>query len=1024
MILTSNAINRTRLLEERLSLNTKNVESADSSSNADLFSAWKTIPTTSLFDTSDLKARVYGVPLELIESATSNNSTSSEVDDVSGWYSRFTKAFASTLESKAHNYDLPEKIGFLNLVRPLIIYYLEKLESDLHNVHIREIAISRKTALESFKTELLARLGMMIHRTMILEINVSRLREAHDSPTSEEGFYNFCEQLLGADRRAEIFEEYPVLARRIIHSCDNWRKNSIRLFTRLNNDHERITETFLHTKSTITSISVEAGDVHNEGQSVRILEYECGTRIVYKPRGMRVETEFQELLRNLSRDAQTLEFRPIKILECDNYGYAEFVEHKTCDTETDIERYYTRLGGLMALLYMLDATDFHHENIIACSDHPILIDLESLFHNREPVNTKDDVYLNPSMKLMKDSVLRLGLLPTKIWAKDYEYALDISGISSPEGQKTTVDVNTIEGRGTDQIRIAQSPGVLGSSKNQPFEGTRPITEFIPFIVEGYNQIYKIFLAHHEEYFGENGHLSRFENVRLRVILRPTRRYSVLLRESFHPNVLRDAMEFDILSDTLFLETHFQPWLSELVIGEKRDIFYGDIPYYETTNNSVDLILKAGIIKESFFKNSGYHNALASTNKLSEEDRIRQEWFIRASIATSKEGLDSTHWPRYKVSDAQNLGKHVSYNKLASEAASRLKTLAMQDERFISWMGMTLVREKFWTLSPIDLNIYTGIGGVMLFFATIRDQLGASEYDDIVSKCDHTISDAIREQPESIQTIGAFSGWAGMTYLYCRMFQLTKNPHYRDKMKGFAGRIMDYLEYDKTNDIMSGSAGAIIVLCNIRRALSTNEFDGIISSLAEKLNSNAIVFNGRKNWLTVNDTHPIGGFSHGASGIAVALLKLYEFTNDDQYLLDAQMLFDFERDLYDPERKNWADIREVSLSSGNAPFMMAWCHGAPGIGLSRLMASRIYSSEMVEEDLNIAIATTSSSFGTNHSLCHGDLGNYDLLLSAVTEQYGNVKSANVKLIGSIIVESMKRVGMLTGVPLGVEVTPTS
>ena len=42
-----------------------------------------------------------------------------------------------------------------------------------------------------------------------------------------------------------------------------------------------------------------------------------------------------------------------------------------------------RQGGYLAILYALEATDFHFENLIAAGEQPVLIDLETLFHPRE-----------------------------------------------------------------------------------------------------------------------------------------------------------------------------------------------------------------------------------------------------------------------------------------------------------------------------------------------------------------------------------------------------------------------------------------------------------------------------------------------------------------------------------------------------------------------------------------------------------------------------------------------------------------
>jgi lantibiotic modifying enzyme len=63
-------------------------------------------------------------------------------------------------------------------------------------------------------------------------------------------------------------------------------------------------------------------------------------------------------------------------------------------------------------------------------------------------------------------------------------------------------------------------------------------------------------------------------------------------------------------------------------------------------------------------------------------------------------------------------------------------------------------------------------------------------------------------------------------------------------------------------------------------------------------------------------------------------------------------------------------------------MHAWCHGAPGIGLGRLRLLRHLDDPTIRAEIEVALQSTlTAGFGYNHSLCHGDLGNLDLVLEA-------------------------------------------
>lgn len=59
----------------------------------------------------------------------------------------------------------------------------------------------------------------------------------------------------------------------------------------------------------------------------------------------------------------------------------EFIQYKECNSIEEVRNFYIRQGEYLAILYLLNATDFHYENIVASGEFPYLVDLESLFHN-------------------------------------------------------------------------------------------------------------------------------------------------------------------------------------------------------------------------------------------------------------------------------------------------------------------------------------------------------------------------------------------------------------------------------------------------------------------------------------------------------------------------------------------------------------------------------------------------------------------------------------------------------------------
>src|SRR5262249_14693 len=121
-------------------------------------------------------------------------------------------------------------------------------------------------------------------------------------------------------------------------------------------------------------------DLHRCGRSVHILRFSSGFQLVYKPKPLAVDMHFQQLLPWLNGHGDPPPFRILKVLERGSYGWVEFVAVQGCASAAEVRRFYERQGGYLALLYALEAIDFHSENLVAAGEGPVLLDLEALFH--------------------------------------------------------------------------------------------------------------------------------------------------------------------------------------------------------------------------------------------------------------------------------------------------------------------------------------------------------------------------------------------------------------------------------------------------------------------------------------------------------------------------------------------------------------------------------------------------------------------------------------------------------------------
>lgn len=194
------------------------------------------------------------------------------------------------------------------------------------------------------------------------------------------------------------------------------------------------------------------------------------------------------------------------------------------------------------------------------------------------------------------------------------------------------------------------------------------------------------------------------------------------------------------------------------------------------------------------------------------------------------------------------------------------------------------------------------------------------------------------------------------------------------------------------DVINGSAGLVPTLLEAARQYESEELLLAAVRHGEQLLASAAQTDQGWSWDTLGmpgERHLLG-FAHGASGIACALARLGIATGRSDFLAAAKGGLAYERAHFKPAQGNWPDLRGFvqPTATGEPPCMLAWCHGAPGIGIARAALHGLLPGDhAVLEELEVAVRTTSASLGEaasgagNFSLCHGEGGNAELLLVA-------------------------------------------
>lgn len=288
------------------------------------------------------------------------------------------------------------------------------------------------------------------------------------------------------------------------------------------------------------------------------------------------------------------------------------------------------------------------------------------------------------------------------------------------------------------------------------------------------------------------------------------------------------------------------------------------------------------------------------------------------------------------------------------------------------------------------DLYGGTSGVALFLANLY----CAVLDPDVRR---TALGAIRHALTHIEDISpdgwaVYTGRSGVLMAAAIVGRATGEDELLDRVhRGVADARPGPPEHF---DIISGHAGAVLGLLCLSSLLGNSGLTESAVRFADALLGGATRVGEELSWAPPQSPRSphLAGYSHGAAGAARALLEIHVATGEAAYRDAAEGAFAYERRLFDPRRKNWPDLRGVARPGGQAPgagpgWATYWCHGAPGVALSRLRAVELLADGPCRLEAVAAAETTSRmvvswlAAGANYSLCHGLTGNVEMLLYA-------------------------------------------
>lgn len=333
---------------------------------------------------------------------------------------------------------------------------------------------------------------------------------------------------------------------------------------------------------------------------------------------------------------------------------------------------------------------------------------------------------------------------------------------------------------------------------------------------------------------------------------------------------------------------------------------------------------------------------------------------------------------------------ATYLATARAIAARLARTAVWDGPRCTWVGSAVeaLHGTFQLVQrAVATDLYSGTAGVALFLALLLEQ----HPDEVLAETlEGAVAHVIDQMSTASASYGYYSGTLGSAHALITIGERRARPDWEAAGWEHLTRLCAQTPQKTELDVISGMAGAIPVLLRLLarrdepwlKAAAVRGGDFLVERASKQGSGWA--------WAALPGQPPLTGYSHGAAGMALALLELYRETGNPTYFAGAMSGFNFERQHFSPQFQNWPDLREQPAAGPAGPLTYgeAWCHGAPGIALSRLRAWQLTGDASFRQEAEIALNTThrgihalvtSPTSQPSFSLCHGLAGNADILL---------------------------------------------
>jgi type 2 lantibiotic biosynthesis protein LanM len=873
------------------------------------------------------------------------------------------------------------KLGAYVLFRELIDEHLDRFSSHVQRRPASDdLRIDLAAVLESLLPYVLNVLGIISSRILALEFECEKLRGGLGGEQSPVQYLSFLNTLADSSvRRQEFLTEYPRLTKYAMIFLQQWSSNVIDIIESLYRDWKEIRATLIdrpNYQTTLMSLQLGLGDPHCGGQSVAQIHFDSCGPIKYRPKSASAHSHFADLVGMLD-GSSGIGFRLPRLLDRLHYAWSEYVPYHSCIADAEVQRFYFRLGYMCFILYLVGASDMHYENVVACGEYPVFIDLETLF-TPDPQSLKGLPELNPFTQRDPGLLARSGILPSCRVSESGEVCEDISSLA---GGATRPDQAELASKETNPYRaLAASQSLRQQRHNIPkLDGilVDPM-RYSEYMLKGFDAAVDVCTQMKDQLQEPDGVLYRFSKDRIRFLVRSTNRYGQLRYDLYHPDMCRENNKrYRLWKEMYKVPVHAFRGLVKAEIGS---LVENDIPYFYLTPSSTSLFSCRGSEFPEVFDNSPMSSLQYRLKAIEPCTKAALRWELESTFGVYVPIPESeSHAGRHQAS-ISGAGWQEQAEEEARKITLKLMSIITHSRKHDVDCFAYRISEGRWSLGSIGLSLYDGLAGLGFAFAYIGRELHNEQALACASDIGRSLGRAIdvMEVKHFRVTDGGYNGIGGVIYALIHLAAVLDNA----EMLQYALRASDLIKRDYKSidewDVLTGVAGCIRPLKMLADISGSAEPAMIAEACAEHLISHATSVQAGSAWKSRTTRASGAGVAHGGSGIAWALDALACI--DSRYgkaagdARNGEAHYPAVTVVHNGARINVAGTDMITPA--DRILTGGWCCGSAGVEVSRYedYTRRGVTEEQSRRLKEVIMVATDQCAGEDHSLCHGDIGN--------------------------------------------------